>query len=433
MKVAQALGWYFPESLGGTEVYVETLTRSLGKLGLESMVVAPSATGLERETSHRGVPVFLYSAVGERAGSQRMGEWIGARGAAVYHQHSWTSGCGLQHLRTAKEMGLKTVTTVHVPGPICLRGTMMLNGVAACDGLIREVRCGACWARCKGAPALLAELMARLPLPVSAASVRWLPKSRLATALGWRALVARHAWELNQLGSLSDRVVTVARWLFDALARNGVPEAKLFLSRHGLELGEHSQARLPIRQPGEGLTVGFLGRWDPVKGLDLLVRAVRRVPDSVSIRLVVHATGDGETERRYRRQVMDLAQGDPRIEFAGPLTRDQILSALAGFDVLAVPSQWLEAGPYVVLEALSVGTPVLGSNLGGIRELVREGVDGWLLPHSDLGAWEQALTRLAGGQGVARVGRRVRSANEVAVEMATLYHSLSAHSRVGPR
>ena len=43
---------------------------------------------------------------------------------------------------------------------------------------------------------------------------------------------------------------------------------------------------------------------------------------------------------------------------------------MANFDLLAVPSQWMETGPIVVLEAHAVGTPVLGANLGGIAELV---------------------------------------------------------------
>ena len=74
---------------------------------------------------------------------------------------------------------------------------------------------------------------------------------------------------------------------------------------------------------------------------------------------------------------------------------------LSRIDVLAVPSQWLETGPLVVLEAFAAGTPVIGSDLGGIRELVSDGRDGLLVPHDDVrrldcgndSVWRQ--TRLA--------------------------------------
>ncbi len=64
------------------------------------------------------------------------------------------------------------------------------------------------------------------------------------------------------------------------------------------------------------------------------------------------------------------------------------------YDVLAVPSQWLETGPLVVMEAFAAGVPVLGSNLGGIGELVTSGVDGLLVEPASIVAWRTALEAL---------------------------------------
>ncbi len=94
------------------------------------------------------------------------------------------------------------------------------------------------------------------------------------------------------------------------------------------------------------------------------------------------------------------------------------------FDILAVPSLWLETGPLVVLEAFAAGLPVLGSNAGGIAELVTEGVCGRLVEVGSVAAWARALREL--GE-LSRAGRwtwrvpRVRSSREVAEEMLEIY------------
>jgi glycosyltransferase involved in cell wall biosynthesis len=64
------------------------------------------------------------------------------------------------------------------------------------------------------------------------------------------------------------------------------------------------------------------------------------------------------------------------------------------YDLLAVPSQWLETGPMVVLEAFAASIPVMGSNLGGIAELVQDNVNGILVEASSINAWANELEQL---------------------------------------
>ncbi|MDP9171223.1 MAG: glycosyltransferase, partial [Acidobacteriota bacterium] len=104
------------------------------------------------------------------------------------------------------------------------------------------------------------------------------------------------------------------------------------------------------------------------------------------------------------------------------------------YDLLAVPSQWLETGPLVVLEAFAAGTPVLGSDLGGIAELVRDGVDGVLVkPAGSVAAWAQAMRRLCGQPELLirlRAGiRPPRHTREVALEMMPVYRNALARDR----
>jgi len=90
-----------------------------------------------------------------------------------------------------------------------------------------------------------------------------------------------------------------------------------------------------------------------------------------------------------------LAEQDARIRFLPPLPNDEIPSLLRCYHVLAVPSRWVENRPLVVLESFAAGTPVIGSNLGGIAELVRHQGDGLLVEAENVRAWADALRRCA--------------------------------------
>jgi glycosyltransferase involved in cell wall biosynthesis len=68
---------------------------------------------------------------------------------------------------------------------------------------------------------------------------------------------------------------------------------------------------------------------------------------------------------------------------------------MAGVDLVAIPSTWDENQPLVALEARLARRPLLVSDRGGLPELVRDGVDGWVLPAGDLAAWTERLALLA--------------------------------------
>jgi len=432
LKVVHALGWYFPDSCGGTEVYVDALARSLAARGVES-VVAAATDGTVCAYEWQGIGVHRYrvpppepdeiAAARPPAGIGDFEAWLRAQNAEVYHQHSWTRGCGLAHLRVAKAIGLETVVTVHVPSVLCLRGTMMLNGSDPCDGRIDVERCSECWGSARGIPRGVARAQGHHPA-ATAALARLVPDSRLRTALRTPELVARRQGEIADLARSADRIVAVCRWLYDALARNAVPPQKLVHCAHGISPADRPGTR---RDPSQDtFRIGFLGRWDRDKGVHVLVQAARNLPRELPVHLRIHALpGDGE----YEGETRALVGGDPRIELAAPIDRDEVPSALAEFDALAVPSMTLETGPLVALEAFAAGVPVIGSNLGGIAELVTPD-RGWLVPAGDVAAWTGAIARIAAAPATERLQppAPARSQADVAREMAALYHDIGIAS-----
>ena len=441
IRVLHASAWYPPTHVGGTEVYVTGLVQELRAYGIISRVIAPRESGCACDYEFEGTAVRAYS-VSETTsreelrgdtppqGISRFREILREEQPDVYHQHSWSRGLGAPHLRAARELGLRTVLTIHVPNNICLRGTMMRFGQVACDGHIDEVKCAACWSHGRGAPKLLAHALARVPSAFGSALRRGGIDGRAATALSARHLVGQRRAEFASMVDNADRVVAVCQWLYDALARNGLPTKKLVLSRQGVD-PKFAARRQALERGGtsaEGVfRLLYLGRWHSVKGVHVLVEAVRRIPEDVPLELVIHGIGEGAEERAYEAKVKDLAKGDPRIHFGPAILRERLAETLFQADAIAVPSTWMETGPLVVYEAKSVGIPVIGSRLGGIAELVRKPDDGVLVDPGSVQAWSEAITTMALNHTARRprgIPNTTRTMQDAAAEMATLYRLL---------
>lgn len=419
LRVVHCAGFYFPDPVGGTEVYVRDLAAALLERGVESSIAA-STTDPARDYLWQGVPVHRYPADIDRAQFQQL---VRRLEPDVFHLHSWTTGAGLAHLRHAAELGIPCVATLHVPAPLCIRGTMLLEGKTPCDGRIDETRCAYCWALGRGVPAPAAHLISQLPTWTPPPWLTRSPARRIATLASARTIAAKQAARLQELSQLCQRIVVPSEWVRSALHENAIPDAKILLSRQAASAAFVSSGRQPCDKAGDrALTIGFVGRIETYKGVRTLIEAMAHIPPQTPLRLVIAGTGD---DARNLQAIEALAAKDRRIELVGALPHDGIPAFLASLDILAVPSRWMETGPIVVLEAQAMGVPVMGADLGGIAERVRDGIDGWLLPFDNPLMWAAAMQRAATDPGEVALRTansvRTRSAGDVAAEMATLY------------
>ncbi|HEV2551860.1 MAG TPA: glycosyltransferase [Stellaceae bacterium] len=440
ISVLQASAWYPPSHLGGTEVYLSGLVRELRVLGISSRIIAPFGPNEPDEyefdgTKVRTFPINTYPSRAELRGEipdaeiERFRHLLAEEKVDIYHQHSWTRGLGAAHLSVAREAGFKTVLTVHTPNYLCLRGTMMRFGQDACDGRIDPRVCGACWSQGHGAPRFIARSLGALSPALSSAMGR-LPMGRAATAFSARARGELRKQEVARTMADADRIVAVCRWLFEALVSNGVPTEKLVLIRQGVDCEFVDQAIHAASGRAEAsdgpFRLLYIGRWHPVKGVHVLVRAVSGIPPDIPVALSVHGVGKGAEELAYAAHIRSLTADDRRITILPPLPRETLARQLAEADALVVPSLWLETGPLVVLEAKAAGLPIIGSRLGGIAELVEEPREGLLVPPGDVAAWTNAITAMATTH--ARRPRtgpvKVRTMRDAANEMAALYSAL---------
>ena len=155
---------------------------------------------------------------------------------------------------------------------------------------------------------------------------------------------------------------------------------------------DHRPFRRTTRTTSDTLRFGFLGSLMVSKAPHLLLEAFYTLtPPSVSLELFgdpVAYHGDDS----YRARLAPLMDA-PGVRVRGAISHDAVPSALASLDVLVVPSVWPENSPLVIQEAFLAGVPVVASRIGGIPEVVTDGVNGLLFEPGSSADLGRALRR----------------------------------------
>jgi glycosyltransferase involved in cell wall biosynthesis len=437
---------YFPDAVGGTEIYVQQLSRDLRAHGVESVVAAPGDGSGAPRYDHDGTPVYRFGVgpaatvadlygEGDDSAARSLAEILGAVGADVLHLHAFTRAASLRAARAAKRMGVRVVFTYHTPTASCVRGTLLRDGREPCDGALIAQRCAACLLESRGVPPAVREALSRAPSALGSAIASAGAAGSWVTALRARELTSARHDAFRGLLAESDAVVAVCEWVRSLLSRAGAPASRLVLSRQGTAAVRRS-LHTPAMPHGDDLRLAYVGRLHPTKGVDVVLRALAASQD-LRLTLDVYGVAQDADGARYRDELRTLGASDPRVRFQAPLVPDRVVETLSSYDATVVPSQWLETGPLTVLESFAAGTPVIGSNLGGIAELVAHDRDGWLVRPADSDAWAAALRRLSTDRallGRLRAGvRPPRSTDDVARDMVAVYEAIVPRPTSGLR
>jgi glycosyltransferase involved in cell wall biosynthesis len=176
---------------------------------------------------------------------------------------------------------------------------------------------------------------------------------------------------------------------------NGVPDAPI---ANPLELRKY------LGIPPEQMTVVCTGRFLPVKGQDLLIKAAE------ICKLQIHFYFLGDEKTIYGLKLKNRVLNNERIHFLG--MRNDVRKILPAFDICAAPSR-REAFSLSLLEASSAGLPLIATNLGGNPELINNGSNGILVPPEKPEALAQAIMKLAEDSGLRKkMGRAARERYE---------------------
>lgn len=193
-------------------------------------------------------------------------------------------------------------------------------------------------------------------------------------------------WIERKLAPLCHAIVCISYHEVRAARQCGIAADKLVLVRNGVPMVAPTPAIDPssIQWPEGKRRILFVGRFDRQKGVDVLLRAVAKLKDQVFACIV----GDSVVDN------MPLASDADNVRLCGWLSSSELEAYYKSADVVVIPSRW-EGFGLVAAEAMRAGLPVIASNVGGLTEIVDDGVTGVLIPTDDEQVLVQTLRDLS--------------------------------------
>jgi len=353
MKVCRIVYTYSPHLLGGADIHTEKIHKALSKTIASSVVITINPAKEDVVEERDGVKIYRFHPFNVstlhkigREGVLKQGIWTLLD---IYSLYSY--------IKIKDILKKERPDVVHLHTPI----DITLSAVAAVKGL-------------------------NLPL-VYTLHDYFLLCRRLCLLHGFERLCTDK--DVNPLCKIYreftkritnrkiDTVIAPSQFVLDIHKRHGFfKDSKTVVLPHGIELSGIYNDKEP--EPGKRRYTNILytGALTKPKGVGVLIRSVKQIQDK-DIRL--HIIGSGIYEEKLRA----LAESDDRIIFHGKLPNDDLLEFYKMADVSVVPSIWYDVRPNVIPEAFRAGTPVIGSDIGGIPELIKNRHNGFLFEPGD--------------------------------------------------
>ncbi|MBN1572543.1 MAG: glycosyltransferase family 4 protein [Deltaproteobacteria bacterium] len=193
----------------------------------------------------------------------------------------------------------------------------------------------------------------------------------------------------------ADLVITPGHYLAELVAGWGVKRENISVIHNAVDFSERNQEIPEIIKGWEGSKkiITTAARLVPWKGIDGIIRVIAELDNDVNLLVI----GDGP-ELSNLRKLTETLGIDKRVRFTGRVTQKEVLSLLSHSDVFVLNTEY-EGLPHIILEAFSVGVPVIATDICGNPEVVENGKNGLLVPVKDNKALKNAIMRLINDTG----------------------------------
>ncbi|MEL7668949.1 glycosyltransferase family 4 protein [Methanobacterium sp.] len=353
MKICLISNLYPPCILGGAEVVVEKVAKNLAIKGHEVVVIT---TSYDEETVENvnGVKVYrvnplnvykMYDHPKKPSFMKPIWHTIDLWNIQVYktlksiledenpdivHIHNF-KGFSLSAFQVVKKLNLPLVFTAHDYSLICMRANLLNSSGNICD-----------------APSALCSVYNKI--------------------------------QKNLVDNKPDVVIAPSKFVIDKLKSEGlfknIEAVKVPL---GIEIGDKQEDK-----DYGTIDILYAGALSEHKGVHILINAFKNLKYE---NITLHIVGKGNDESKFKQ----IAKDDNRIIFHGFKTGKDLINFYKSANISVVPSIWYDNSPMVIYESLMCGTPVIGSRIGGIPELIENGYNGFLFETGNIGELEKIL------------------------------------------
>ncbi len=212
--------------------------------------------------------------------------------------------------------------------------------------------------------------------------------------MGGLPYIRRRKQRMAQTLRMCRRIFTPSHCLNTAISSLDIPPYKIRYWPHGIDQTPFTN-RKPVDAPSHSpIRFGYIGTFSEQKGIDTLLEAFSiGGNDHAELWLYGNAGRDADTQRRVQEWKARYSS-NPRITFKGVFTPGEIGTIHRDLDVIVVPSRWYENRPLAILESFAAGNPVIGSDIGGIAELIGPSQAGWLFERNNTQDLAQIIRRI---------------------------------------
>jgi len=444
MRILFAAHQFFPEHYAGVEIVTLGLAREFRVRGHETFVLAPKRSvpindiypGVIEDYEFEGIPVRRVGRPTEGPSrpyrldyenevmAQRTREYMQEIKPDIVHAEHF-QGLSASVIPIFKEFDVPLVYTATDFWTFCPVIDLYRHDGVMCEGpeLTHCIRCIASRHHGTRMQATV-ERMPDLALRI-AGGLSETPLSRGSHSLRQVWALKERPERIRERMEQVDHIIVYTRLMRDLLLANGIGHGKIEVSPYGIDTSHIRKAPRERALPPP-LRVGFVGTLAPHKGCDTLIQAFRRLPRGLEASLDIY--GNLNRFKRFLKQLRRLAEGDERINFAGPFQRERVGQVLSELDVLVVPSRWYENQPGVILEAFAAGIPVVATDLGGMAEFVKHEENGLLFELENAEDLARQLRRLGEEPGLIEKLRAgigpVKTVEDDVDELEVLYSKL---------
>ena len=201
--------------------------------------------------------------------------------------------------------------------------------------------------------------------------------------------------------SMPSAFIALSEFSKDLFVEGGLPEDRIFIKPNFIEDPVQKQEGLSLQHKKENVFL-YVGRISEEKGVDQIVECWLRF--NPNARLVIAGEGPLKTELESK------SKGAENIEWLGQIPRDSILARLSTAQALLFPTKCYEGQPLIILEAMSVGCPVITAKIGNPQNMIDDGVTGLHYAPGDIHDLNSKCRTVSENPGhTLEMGKRARS------------------------
>jgi len=394
MKILQVVHSFLPYTMAGTEVYSYKLSKELARNNEVSVFFRISNPRLKEyaleQKKYEGLDTYAFNHTFRSCKSfrqtyqdeiidKKFAELLDKINPDVVHiHHLLFLSCGM--VGEIKKRKIPAIYTLHDYWLLCYRGQLIKENLKTCNypSIFECNDCLKYLLSIQGNSLFFYNLLKK-KIPASLLNVG--KKLYLATAKS-KTINGVEIFQKStqEIFAQIDLFLAPSYFIREKFISQGLKKEKIIYSSYGFDLSNFTAF---YEEKSSKLRFGFLGTLLPMKGVDLLISAFKEIKDK-NIELSIYGKLFSYSGfESFPKQLKKIIGNDPRIFLRGGYDNKDVGKILSSIDVLVVPSMWFENSPLVIQEAFLAHVPVIASRIGGIPEMVRDGLNGLLFNVGD--------------------------------------------------